>query len=94
MRKEGKVEPLRGFLNVPSTIYRVSTHVQCWSLFHFLMHGEKGRYRKGLMKYLAGISAGKAGDAEFFEKSVGKIELLEVQYRDYVRTLAPDTTTR
>ncbi len=72
----------------------ISKNAQAWSLFHFLRHGEGGKYREGFHKYLAEISAGRKGDADAFEKFVGSLSEIEPAYAKYIRTLKPTTNTR
>jgi hypothetical protein len=96
MIREGRVRPLREFINLSSEEMRqdfLRTTVQCWSLFHFLQHAENGKYRDGFHRYLAEICAGRDGDAAF-EKHVGKLTEMEPEYSKYIRQLRPDTKSR
>ena len=61
---------------------------QAWSLFYFLRHYGGDHYRKGLENYIKGLAEGRGGGKEAFEKTIGPIERIEGEWRDYVRTLS------
>ncbi|MHC4661986.1 MAG: tetratricopeptide repeat protein [Planctomycetota bacterium] len=94
MLKEGKVTPLRAFLNLKQMgLGKITSHVQAWSLFHFLHESDGGKYREGFHKYLAEVCKG-TGTVEAFEKHVGKISDIEPKYREYIAKLKPTSNLK
>ena len=57
-------------------------YLHWWSLTHFLMHGEDGRYRAGVAEMLEGNS-GLRG----FERHIGEIERVEKEWYEYTLAL-------
>jgi hypothetical protein len=97
MIKRKEVLGLKQFINLSSNGLRqdfVARNVQCWSLFHFLQHGENGKYKYGFHRYLNEICVGRKGDADAFEKCVGKLSEIEPAYLKYIKKLKADTKTR
>ncbi len=63
---------------------------QVWSVIHFLLHTERGRYKNRLIGYLRLIADGE-GRADAFEKSFGTaIGSMEQKWRNYVLGLSAD----
>jgi len=64
---------------------------QSWSIVHFLVHADRGRYRKALMGYLRLIHRGMDSDAAF-KKAFGtdQYEAFEDRWEAYVKKLNPD----
>jgi hypothetical protein len=59
-------------------------YIGWWSLTHFLLHGEQGKYADGYRRLLAG---GKAGLADF-ERQIGPVDAVQAEWYRYLQTLA------
>lgn len=57
-------------------------YVHYWSLVHFLMHGEHGRYRDGFLRLLA-----TAGTRSDFERLIGPLPAIQVQWYRHLQAL-------
>lgn len=85
-KKAGAIIPLRAIvsgqggpsLNRQFNLY----YLHWWTLMHFLLHYEDGRYREGLSRLLA-----DGGSAAAFEKHIGPIETVESQWYGYLADL-------
>ena len=56
-----------------------------WSLTHFLLHGEEGKYRERFLRFVAGCP--QSSSAKDFGRLVAKVADLEGPYRTYVETV-------
>lgn len=74
--------------NVP--IARI-LYAQAWSMVHFLVHGENGRYREAFERYLSLLAAGRTVD-QAFQTAFGTSDhrAFELRWREYVAGLKPD----
>lgn len=64
---------------------------QAWSVVHFLIHGEGGRYRPALEKYLGLVSMGKASNRAFAEAfGADNTTAFEKRWREYALKAEPD----
>lgn len=97
--------PFRELLAMPTSIWgsRVvrgdpkSQHMyaQAWSLVHFLIHAEDGRYRPMLDEYLTLISRGRTARRAYAEAfGTRDITSLEEPWKAYVRSLEPDDLSK
>ena len=57
-------------------------YLHWWSLAHFLLHYEQGKYITGLNLLIA-----DGGKISSFEKNIGEIEIIERQWYEYVNEL-------
>ncbi len=57
-------------------------YLHWWTLTHFLLHGQNGHYRDGVANILVGESG-----VEGFERHIGHIEQIEMEWYAYVREL-------
>ena len=84
----GRVVPLRALLTGqggPALGSHVNQwYLGYWSLTHFLLHGENGRYAAGYRKLLAGKSATLAD----FEREIGPVDVVQAQWYQYFTGLA------
>ncbi len=66
-------------------------YTQSWSIVHFLVHGERGKYQQAFMQYLSNIHKGQSS-AQAFEKAFGpgSYEPFEKKWRQYVMQLEAD----
>ena len=64
---------------------------QSWSMVHFLVHGDGGRYRKAFENYLLELSRGRGHD-EAFKKSFGTSDTAPFAKRwmDFIAEAEPD----
>ncbi len=64
---------------------------QSWSMVHFLVHGDGGRYRKAFESYLLEVSRGRGHD-EAFKKSFGTADTAPFAKRwiDFIAEAEPD----
>jgi len=89
---QGKQTPLRDFLELPSQgLNTTGHHAQCFGLFHFLEHGDGGKYREGFHRYLAEILQTGKGDIASFEKHVGPVTDIELRFLAYAGGLGPSS---
>jgi hypothetical protein len=85
-KMNGSVIPLRAIIsgsggpNIDESFNLYYLH--WWSLMHFLLHGEAGKYRDGVSRVMAGES-----DVAGFEKQFGPIEAIEIEWYAYVHKL-------
>jgi Protein of unknown function (DUF1570) len=92
-KQNGSVIPLRAIIsgsggpNIDESFNLYYLH--WWSLMHFLLHGENGKYRDGLARVMVGDSG-----VEGFEKHIGTIETIEKEWHAYVRELKQTLRTQ
>ncbi|MEM6551571.1 MAG: DUF1570 domain-containing protein [Planctomycetota bacterium] len=70
-------------------------YTQSWSVVHFLIHGDNGRYRKAFQRYLSLISSGRTSRTAFAE-AFGTTDTAGFarRWRDYtLEELEPDPLT-
>ena len=66
---------------------------QAWSMVHFLVHAENGKYRTSLSGFIADISSGMAWKASFQRWLGSNVQAFEQKYRQWWLDL-PDNPTR
>lgn len=66
-------------------------YAQSWSVVHFLIHAERGKYSNLLTTYLRAISQGRS-QPQAFDAAFGaaSLEPMENAWRAYVQALEPD----
>lgn len=92
--KEGQAVPLADLVEMNRMQFArlgLRTYPQAWALFHFLRHHGDGEYRDRLDEYIRKVAEGKGGKA-MFEETIGPLETIEKEWRDYVRTLSSSRT--
>jgi hypothetical protein len=84
----GRVVPLRALITgqggPPLDTHVNQWYLGYWSLVHFLLHGEQGKYAAGFHKLLAGKSATLAD----FERDIGPVDALQAEWYRYLQGLA------
>lgn len=71
---------------------RVLAHYdQAWSLVQFLLHGDEGRHRERVIRYLGALAEGR-GAGESWEASFGDVKDLASRWHGYWETLGPEGT--
>ncbi len=69
---------------------RIATlYSQAAGLTHFLIHGQKGRYRDALVSYLAAIYSGQANTGTLAQLTGASYENLDRQYREFIEDKPP-----
>lgn len=72
------------FANMSDRVRGPMQYVQSWSICHFLIHGNKGRYQKAFNQYLtllgSGRESGKAFETAFQTKDYKALERLWIKY--------------
>ncbi len=63
-------------------------YLQAWSMVHFFAHGDDGKYRKALCKYIQLCSDGDDG-TEAFAQCFGDLDKLEAAYETWWLNLKP-----
>lgn len=66
---------------------------QAWSMVHFLVHAENGKYRRSFSGFIADISAGMEWQASFKTRFGTNVKAFEQKYRQWWLAL-PDNPTR
>ena len=82
-----RLVPLRALIageGGPTTDDLNRWYVGWWSLTHFLLHGEKGKYSEGFRRLLKGKSATLAD----FEREIGPVEAVQAEWYRYLQGLA------
>ena len=90
LRRRGELVPLADLVEMNRLTFSklgLRSYPQAWALFYFLRHYGGGEYREGLDKFILKVAEGKAG-GEVFEETIGPLETIEKEWRDYVRTLS------
>jgi hypothetical protein len=64
-------------------------YLHWWSLTHFLLHYENGKYRNGVAQLLNGSC-----DVKAFERHIGDIDRVEREWYEYVLSLRRDRSRR
>ena len=86
----GRMVPLRALISnqggPPLATHVNQWYVGYWSLVHFLLHGEKGKYAAGFHKLLAGKSATLAD----FERDIGPVDAVQAEWYRYLQGLSAD----
>lgn len=63
---------------------------QAWSMVHFLVYAEQGRWRSDFERYLRLINGGTESDAAFREAfGTDDVDAFEQRWRDYVLAMKP-----
>ncbi len=65
---------------------------QVWSMVHFLVHAEDGRYRKGFSDMIRDISRGRKWRDSFRRRFGGDVGAFEQRYRDWWLARKPNAT--
>lgn len=98
--KPGVLQPFDKLLNMSHAEWRARLqgdpmarllYDQSWSIVHFLVHGDDGRYRQRFMGYLRLIHRGVDSDAAF-KKAFGTqdYQAFEERWRAHVEAMNPD----
>ncbi len=66
---------------------------QAWSMVHFMVHAENGKYRASFSGFIADISSGMDWKASFRTRFGGNVKAFEQKYRQWWLAL-PDNPTR
>ncbi len=67
---------------------------QSWSIVHFLIHGDGGKYRAAFEKYLMLVNKGRpSGSAFRMAFGTQDTDAFHKRWRDYVMSLKPDPLT-
>jgi hypothetical protein len=84
MLREGREAPLREFRGIAREAWNrkidLRNYDQAWSLVHFLMHGEGGRFRPALGEYLKDVAAGDEPETAY-NRYLNAIPDLEGRWR-------------
>jgi len=90
-KEQGTIIPLRAILSGqggPSMNRRFNLYyLHWWSLAHFLMHYQNGRYKAALGRLIA-----DGGGLPAFEKHIGPLESVESQWYTYLADLQKQTS--
>ena len=65
---------------------------QAWSMIHFLVHADRGRYRPALEAFVTDISRGQPYKQSFLNRFGRDVEAFENRYRQWWAWLPPDPT--
>jgi hypothetical protein len=68
-------------------------YLQAWSMVHFLVHGDKGKYQKALSSYIRDLSQGKSSTAAFRKRFGSNTKAFHARYVDWWSKL-PDNPSR
>ena len=89
-KKKGSIIPLRAIISGqggPSMNWHFNQYyLHWWSLTHFLLHYENGRYKAGLSRLIAA-----GGGLAAFEEHIGPVETVERQWYGYLAGLQKRT---
>ena len=90
-----RATPLAEFIDLTRAgMNRVDRHAQCWALFHFLQHGQDGKYRRDFHRYLAEVVRTGQGGVATFEKFLGPVAGLEPLFQLHTSGLRPTSKKR
>jgi len=67
-------------------------YLQAWSMVHFLVHADKGKYQKALSGYIRDLSQGKSSTAAFRKRFGSNTKAFQARYVDWWGKL-PDNPT-
>ncbi len=89
--KKGVAAPIEVLMNMRAPEQFLSEgslqrYTASWMLVHFLMQGEKGRYREGFARYIAKEAAGEAGAQVLYEALGVDGAALQAAFEKHVRT--------
>ena len=65
---------------------------QAWSMVHFLVHGEDGRYRKAFVGFINDTAVGVPSERAFVRRFGGNTTAFTERYRVWWLSLPPDAT--
>ena len=96
--EEGRIIPFREMITMSSqewldSVRRLSARTQynqAWSMVHFLIYGENGRYQSAFERYLALMNRGHTSEQAFttaFETN--NLDAFERRWREYAMTARP-----
>ena len=75
MIDDGKLMPLDKMLDMDQKTWndelKYQNYLQAWSMVHFLVHADKGKYQKALSSYIRDLSQGRSSSSAF-RKRFGK----------------------
>ena len=85
--RDEKTEPFPQFMNMSgkewSSDIAIGNYDQAWSMLHFLVHGDEGKYAGALSAFINDLAGGMGYDAAW-GKSFGRdIAAFEKRWRDY-----------
>jgi hypothetical protein len=69
----------------------LTNYDQAWSMVHFLVHADGGRYQKPFAAFLRAVSGGQAWE-EAWQASIGPADGFEERWREYWLKLPPNPT--
>lgn len=82
--KSGKLLPLDKMLVMDQKTWngelKSSNYLQAWSMVHFLVHGDKGKYQKALSGYIRDLSKGRPSTAAFRKRFGGNTKAFQSCY--------------
>ena len=57
-----------------------SNYLQAWSMVHFLVHADNGKYQKALSSYIRDLSRGRSSSDAFSNRFGGNIKAFQARY--------------
>ncbi|MDP6543155.1 MAG: DUF1570 domain-containing protein [Phycisphaerae bacterium] len=84
MIKGGKLMPLDKMLNMDQKTWnnelKSSNYLQAWSMVHFLVHADKGKYQKALSGFIRDLSQSRSVSAAFRKRFGNNVKAFQACY--------------
>ena len=87
MIRGGKLLPLEKMLEMKQTEWNAElksqNYLQAWSMVHFLVHADKGKYQQALSSYIRDLSRGRSSSAAFRKRFGGNVKAFQNRYTQW-----------
>jgi len=84
MIEDGKLMPLNKMLDMSrkewNSELRSRNYLQAWSMVHFLVHADRGKYQEALSQYIRDLSKGRSSSAAFGRRFGSNTQAFEICY--------------
>jgi hypothetical protein len=94
--REDQMLPFKDMLTMTAETWRdrlsSRNYRQAWSMVHFFVHADDGRYRKALSRYVGDIARGRDALKAFARRFGRDLEKLQKRYADWWTSLPADPT--
>jgi len=96
MIDSGKLMPLDKMLDMKQKKWndklKSQNYLQAWSMVHFLVHADKGKYRNALSSYIRDLSQGRSSSAAFRKRFGKNVKAFQDRYTRWWSKLKDNPT--
>jgi len=92
-----KFMPLEKMLDMKQTEWndklKTQNYLQAWSMVHFLVHADKGKYQPALSSYIRDLSQGRSSSASFRKRFGKNVKAFQNRYTQWWSKLEDDPSS-